>query len=179
MWSILHHITPLVINSLVGGHTHRHPNRNNTKKPGMPACSWHAPVLKNVMVIALGVYPVAATTYVCKCCEQSSTKFLEGYSLQLLKWLFTTPSNFVHFKSPSSVHFHKRTSKGTCPIVQVYASPYLPRLLCFLSLPSLLYLSSLLYLPSLLNLPSLLYVPSLLYLPNLFCCMPIYPICYA
>ena len=50
-----------------------------------------------------------------------------------------------------------RTSKGTCPIVQVYVCPYLPRLLCFLSLPSLPY-------P-----PSLLYLPSLLY-PYIVCC---------
>ena len=40
MGSISHHITPLVINSLGGGHTHTHthtrihPHRNNTKKPG-------------------------------------------------------------------------------------------------------------------------------------------------
>ena len=46
------------------------------------------------------------------------------------------------------------TSKGTCPIVQVYASPYLPRLLSFLSLPSLLYLPGLLYLPSLHAVPT-------------------------
>ena len=38
MGSISHHITPLVINSLGGGHTHTHAtfaDRNNSKKPGM------------------------------------------------------------------------------------------------------------------------------------------------
>ena len=44
MWFISHHITPLVINSLRGGHTYmhkhkrthtyRHLHRNNFKKPG-------------------------------------------------------------------------------------------------------------------------------------------------
>ena len=45
MGSISHHITPLVINSLGGGHTHTHANthtriqtfadRSNSKKPGV------------------------------------------------------------------------------------------------------------------------------------------------
>ena len=41
MGSISHHIAPLVISSLGGGHTHTHkhiyrrPHRNNFKKPGM------------------------------------------------------------------------------------------------------------------------------------------------
>ena len=33
MGSISHYIMPLVINSLGGRHTHRHPHRNNIKKP--------------------------------------------------------------------------------------------------------------------------------------------------
>ena len=38
MESISHHITPLVINSLGGGHTHilTFVDRSNTKKPGAP-----------------------------------------------------------------------------------------------------------------------------------------------
>ena len=38
MGSISHHITPLVINSLGGGHTHTHTfaDRSNSKKPGAP-----------------------------------------------------------------------------------------------------------------------------------------------
>ena len=44
------HITPLVINSLGGRHTrihtYRHPHRHNFKKPGVPACGWHASGLK-------------------------------------------------------------------------------------------------------------------------------------
>ena len=48
MGSILHHITPLVINSLGGGDTHTHAriqtfgDRSNSKKPGAhrPAHAW-------------------------------------------------------------------------------------------------------------------------------------------
>ena len=48
MGSISHHITPLVINSLGGGHTHTriHPHRNNTKKPGARWPKAGAPGLK-------------------------------------------------------------------------------------------------------------------------------------
>ena len=50
MGSISHHIMPLVINSLRGGHTHATTHkslqifvdRSNSKKPGacQPACTW-------------------------------------------------------------------------------------------------------------------------------------------
>ena len=50
MGCILHHITPLVINSLGGRHTHTHTNthtdnrgQSNSKKPG---CGWRVPGLK-------------------------------------------------------------------------------------------------------------------------------------
>ena len=60
MGSISHHITPLVISSLKGGHTHtcKHTHththtriqtfadRSNSKKPGTLACGWRAPGLK-------------------------------------------------------------------------------------------------------------------------------------
>ena len=63
MGSISHHNVPLVINSLGGRRTHAQTHtrtythtptsiqtfadRSNSKKPGVPACSWHAPGLKN------------------------------------------------------------------------------------------------------------------------------------
>ena len=50
MGSISHHIMPLVINSLRGGHTHKHTyrrlHRNNFNKPGAPPCGWRVAGLK-------------------------------------------------------------------------------------------------------------------------------------
>ena len=55
MESISHHIMPLVINTLGGGHTnththtYRHPHRNNLKKPAMRQP--HAPGLTTIKYI--------------------------------------------------------------------------------------------------------------------------------
>ena len=59
MGSISHHITPLVINSLGGGHTHTHilkfVDRSNTKKPGVCRPAAAAPGLKISDVIRVKI----------------------------------------------------------------------------------------------------------------------------
>ena len=52
------------------------------------------------------------------------------------------------------------TSVYTCPIMQVQACSYLPRLLCFLSLPNLLYLATQFTVPTQFAIPTQFTVPT-------------------